>query len=295
MLRMEFGKIMNNNSSTRHPFFFSFIFIVIFFLSCVVAAESAERTRESEDFFQDILTGFNQGLHNDGNKRSRHHQSELELLEMNPVRVQEGDPFTLHLSGNGFDRFTQVMVQVRTAASGQLGWLSFSPHLFDSGRLEVVFDKGFSSSPPERKIYLSDSRGNKSDELILRIMPVSSPEAVPALSSSKSGVVDPNYSSLEISSISPSSISSATPFNLYLMGSGFSQKCKVFVEVNKNAADVTAEPEYDFISFNPVVVSPEELRLDFDLGFGDTPPVRKIFVEDGRGHRSNEVHLSIQP
>ncbi len=292
---MEFGKIMNNNSSTRHPFFFSFIFMVIFFLSCVVAAESAERTRDAKDLFQDILTGFNQGLRNDRNKRSSHPQLGLELLAMNPVRVQEGGPFTLHLFGKGFDRFTQVMVQVRTAASGQLGWLSFSPHLFDNGRLEVVFDRGFSANPPERKIYLSDSRGNKSDELILRIMPVSSPEAVPALSSSKPGVVDPNYSTLEISSISPSSISRATSFSLHLMGSGFSQQCEVFVEVNKNAADATAEPEYDFISFNPVVVSPEELRLDFDLGFGDTPPVRKIFVEDGMGHRSNEVHLRIQP
>lgn len=258
--------------------------VLVLSLFTVYPAEGGEGPQKMPGLFQDFLKGFNQGILR---------ASGPVLTSLNPLRVREAAPFTLQLSGSGFNTTTQVMIQVRDAKTGQLTWMPFTPRLIDGRNLELTFDKGFSANPSIRKIYLTDGKGKKSAEQVLTVTgagAATSLAAAPLMGSASVAV-----SALSVTALSPATIPRATPFTLTLQGSGFTADCKVYVEINKNAGDPAAAPVYDFIPLDPVFVGPGELRLTFDRGFGDNPPERKIYVDDGRGNRSNEVHLTIQP
>ncbi len=259
---------------------------LIFSLFIVCPAEGGDGTQKMPGLFQDFLKGFNQGILR---------ASGPVLTTINPRQVSEATPFTLRLSGSGFDSATRVMIQVRDAQSGQLTWMPFTPRLIDGRTLELTFDKGFSVNPPSRKIYLDNGKGKKSVELVLTVTGASAAGTFPSGPLPATVNDQPSAASPTVTALSPALIQRATPFTLTVTGSGFTADCKVYVEINKNAGDPAAAPVYDFIPLDPVFVGSGELRLNFDRGFGDNPPQRRIYVEDGRGNRSNEVHLTIQP
>lgn len=219
------------------------------------------------------------------------------LSALSPSRVGEAEPFTLRLTGTGFDTASSVFIQVRDPDSGHLTWRKFVPQFVDEQTLNLTFDRGFSANPAQRNIYVTSSTGKQSQQMMLVIGPGSSGGAsVGASPSGGSGdSATASTGSISIQGIDPAEIQEAVPFVLTLSGRGFTADSQIYVEVNKNAHLEDAEPEYDFIAFTPQFIDEGELQLEFDNGFSSNPSQRKIYVEGASGNRSNEIVLTIQP
>ena len=217
------------------------------------------------------------------------------LTSLSPNQVEEATCFTLQLKGDGFDNECRVMIQVQDPNSDQLIWKEFLPQFVDVQTLELNFDKGFSADPNQRRIYVKNRKEKKSQELLLTIRKPSA--NIQSASDSSTGIerapVESVSNSMVIDSIDPQSIQKATPFTLNVSGRGFRSDCKVYVEINKNADQKDAEPEYDFVPLDPVFISESKLQLIFKPGFNANPSKRRIYVEDSAGNRSNEVTLDI--
>ncbi|MGD2085524.1 MAG: hypothetical protein PVH61_04990 [Candidatus Aminicenantes bacterium] len=98
---------------------------------------------------------------------------------------------------------------------------------------------------------------------------------------------------LAITSISPSSVTEGEPFTLEIHGTGFQPGAKVYIKVNINAGDESAEPEYADMEFDCVYVGSTQLKITFERGFGADPSQRDVYVQNPDSSRTNVVYLNI--
>ena len=98
------------------------------------------------------------------------------LRALEPASVRAAVPFTLAVVGSGLGPGCSVFVEVNTRAADPQAepvydFVRFAPQSAARDRLEVTFDRGFGAAPPERRIYVEDAQGRRSNTLVLTIEP----------------------------------------------------------------------------------------------------------------------------
>jgi hypothetical protein len=100
---------------------------------------------------------------------------ELAVTRISPASVSEGEAFTLHIYGSGFQRGAKVYIEVNINrgsdnAEPEYSFNEIDCDYIDSTHLSITFDDGFSADPRERKLYVKNPDSSETDTLTLEIL-----------------------------------------------------------------------------------------------------------------------------
>ena len=217
------------------------------------------------------------------------------LERVEPQRVEPHRPFVLVLTGSGFEAGADALIESGTRDR----FIRRQPRSLSDTRCEISFALGYGPEPSERRLYVENPGGERSEMLRLEI--AAGAGEAPA---DGAGREPPDPSTTEpgsagtdsapvIAELRPAAARAGEPFLLEIFGSGFVPEAEVRVTVNVNAGS-SRLPHYAPQPFAALFVDEELLEVEFDRGFYPIPGARDVAVVNPDGAESAPVVLRIQ-
>lgn len=220
------------------------------------------------------------------------------LERVEPQRVEPHRPFVLVLTGSGFEAGADVLIESGTRDR----FIRRQPRSLSDARCEISFALGYGPEPSERRLYVENPDGERSEMLRLQI--AAGAGEAPADGAGReppdpSGSTEPGNggdgtdSAPVIAELRPAVARAGEPFLLEIVGSGFAPEAEVRVTVNVNAGS-SRLPQYAPQPFAALFVDEELLEVEFDRGFYPIPGARDVAVVNPDGAESAPAVLRIQ-